>query len=843
MLREFLFRYRPLVTVFCLSLFVFINISISTVASGGESSRDNLVLVQAAKLSSQAQDLYEVGRFADAAELWQQAADIYAEKGKDENSLQNSVNVAEALQAGGLYLRACDTLLQAFEMREFGCRNLIQEQDLASKQDLITHLVDRFTNSAAKANGLRSLGDVLLKLDALKLANILLVDSLAVSEKLSGSDGVSAALLSLGNLKKAQGDAVELATQINSNIDSNSYTEGIYYSCHVNRTVNDAAVKYYHQAADFYGRVAAKADSQIILLQALTNQLGIFITLGDWSKAQKLWLPIKPLLNSLPSTKTANYARINLAEKLVCLRQVGKVALPTDAKIKHILLKAIAVAKSTQDRLTESYGLGYLGRFYQQTQQPDKAIALTQQALILAQANQAPEITYQWQWQLGYLLKKKGDTPGAIAAYTEAVNNLQYLRNNLVALEQKVQFYFREQVKPVYQQLVDLLLQSEPNQANLVSARQTIESLQLLELENFFRQACLESKVEIDEIVDENDDNSAVAVVYPIILPDRLEIIVKLAGQNQLLHFKTAVKGDRLEATLDELRADLLDVSKTYQVQQRSQQLYNWLIKPLARQLQQNQIETLVFVLDGSLRNIPMSVLYDSQQQQYLIEKYAIAIAPGLQLVQSRSLTPDNSNVLLAGISQKRMIARRDFSALTNVKQELQQIQSQVKESQELINQDFTQANFQKQLESKEFSTIHLATHGTFSSNPEQTFILTWDRLLQADNLTSLIQQYNLNREDAIELLVLSACETATGDNLAALGLAGITVKAGVRSTLATLWFVDDLYAAEIMSSFYQELGAGKSKAKALQQAQITILKQEERPYFWSPFILLGNWL
>jgi CHAT domain-containing protein len=820
-----------------LSLVIFINISMSTVASGSNSSKDDLVLLRAAELSSQGQKLYDAGRFAEASQLWQQAADVYAKQGERDSSLQNSVNVSEALQAGGLYLRACDTLLQAVEINEFSCRILVQNQDQQG-QDVITEAFEQFPSSSAKANGLRSLGDILIKLDALKFADVLLSQSLVVAEELPAFDGTSGTLLSLGNLKTSQGDAIQLAAQISSN----TYTEDTYYSCGVN-SISDTAVKYYRQAADFYGQVAVKSSSQLVFLQALTNKLGILLKLNDWSAAHRLWLQIEPLLTDLPDNRTVNYARINLAEKLICLRQAGKVAIPTDEDIKNILQQAIATAQNLGDQLTESYGLGYLGRFYQQRQNLERAIAFTQQALILAQANNAPEIVYQWQWQSGYLLKEQGDLTGAIAAYTEAVNNLQYLRNNLVALDPKVQFYFRERVAPVYQQLVDLLLQSKPNQANLVLARQTIESLQLLELENFFRQACLESKVEIDEIVDENNNNSTVAVVYPILLPDRLEIILKLAGKSQLLHFTTFVKRDELETTAAELRTDLLDVSKTYQVQQRSQQLYNWLIKPLEITLKQNQIETLVFILDGSLRNIPMSVLYDLKQQQYLIEKYAIAVAPGLQLVQSHSFNSDTSDVLSAGISQTRIIAGKDFFALTNVEQELQEIQSQVKENKQLINQDFTEANFQKQLETQQFSTIHLATHGMFSSNPEQTFILTWDQLLKADNLTNLMRQYNLTQENDIELLVLSACETATGDNLAALGLAGITVKAGVRSTLASLWFVDDLYAAEMMSNFYRELRAGNSKAKALQKAQVTILKQEERPYFWSPFILLGNWL
>ena len=391
----------------------------------------------------------------------------------------------------------------------------------------------------------------------------------------------------------------------------------------------------------------------------------------------------------------------------------------------------------------------------------------------------------------------------------------------------------------MYRQLVDLLLQPESSQENLVLARQTIESLQLLELEDFFRQACLEPKVEIDSLV----SRDSTAVVYPIVLADRLEIIVKLSNREQLLRFTTSVDSDRFETATSALRDDLLDVTKTAQVKERSQQLYRWLIAPLQSSLQENRIDTLVFVSDGSLRNIPLSVLYDLEQQQYLIEQYAIAVAPGLQLVESKPLAPSNLDLLAAGIGQSRTIGERDFSSLSNVPQELKQIQSQAAKSKQIIDREFTKANLQNQLETNDFSALHLATHGQFSSNPEETFILTWNELLNTQDLTSLMRQYASDRDRALELLVLSACETATGDPLAALGLAGITVRAGVRSTLASLWFIDDRYSAEFMSNFYRELSRGTTKAKALQKAQIAILNQEKRPYFWSSFILLGNWV
>ena len=654
--------------------------------------------------------------------------------------------------------------------------------------DRVVELLKPQPNSALKARALRSLGSVYRAMGNITLSRQTLKQSLSVAEATQTPTGDI--LLALGNTALASSQP-------------------------------QAALNFY-QAVD-----NATINTRI---QAQLNQLSLLET----DRAIQLADKIESELADLPPSHTVIYAKINLAENLQRLSNDADIP---DSKLIQILTQAQKQAEELNDTSAVSYALGNLGEIYAQTEL-QQAIATTQAALYWGATNDR-NLTYRWQWQLGRLQQKAGKTAEAIAAYTEAVNNLQQLRNNLVAFDPKVQFSFRERVEPVYRELVDLLLQSQPDRADLILARQTIESLQLLELENFFRQACLEPKVDIDEIV--NSDNST-AVIYPIILADRLEIIVKSA-QSKLVHFTTPVSRDELESTTATLREDLLDVTKTTAVKQRSQQLYRWLIEPLETTLRENNIDTLVFVLDGSLRNIPMSVLYNQQQQQYLIEQYAIAIAPGLQLVRSQPFTPTKLNVLTAGISQARTIAGRDFSSLANVGQELQQIQATVAKGERLMNREFTRTNLQKQLDRTNFSTVHLATHGKFSSNPEQTFILTWDKLLKAQDIASLMRQYNLDREDAIELLVLSACETATGDRLATLGLAGIAVRAGVRSTLASLWFTDDRYSSEIMSGFYRELSQGKTKAKALQAAQIAVLKKEQRPYLWSSFILLGNWL
>jgi CHAT domain-containing protein len=164
------------------------------------------------------------------------------------------------------------------------------------------------------------------------------------------------------------------------------------------------------------------------------------------------------------------------------------------------------------------------------------------------------------------------------------------------------------------------------------------------------------------------------------------------------------------------------------------------------------------------------------------------------------------------------------------------------------VNGGFTNTNFETAIESTPYPIVHLATHGQFSSQLTDTYILTGDGRLTIDDLRTTLQTTAVRRDGTLELLVLSACSTATGDDRAALGLAGVAVRAGARSTVATLWQVNDYSSAVLMGAFYRELSTVRtlhvSKAAALQQAQRSLLQDTEyqHPYFWAPYVLVGNW-
>jgi CHAT domain-containing protein len=491
-------------------------------------------------------------------------------------------------------------------------------------------------------------------------------------------------------------------------------------------------------------------------------------------------------------------------------------------------------ARTLQDSRAEAYALGELGHLYEHSTQWQEAKNLTEQAITIAQEINAPDITALLQWQLGRVLKQQDRTQEAIAAYSSAINIFKSLRQELVALTPDLQFSFTESVEPVYRELVALLLQFAPNQTNLKQARELIEALQLAELDNFFREACLKAKPQrIDEI------DPKAAVIYPIVLPDRLAVIVAPPRQ-PLFYYETKLAKTELEKVIEQLRLYLNPHFFDEDRLRLSQQLYNWLILPAETQLAQNKVETLVFVLDDALRSLPMAALHDGKQ--YLIEKYSIALTPGLQLLEPKAIAPKQLKALTAGLSE----SRQGFSALPAVEMEVNQIASEVS-SAILLNQNFTLDKLKAQINDTPFPIVHLATHGQFSSKAEQTFLVAWDGRINVKDLNELLRERSKNISNPIELLVLSACQTATGDKKAALGLAGFAVRSGARSTLATLWKVNDESTAILMIGFYQKLAKnpGISKAKALRIAQLELLQkpQYQHPFYWAPFVLVGNWL
>ncbi len=642
-------------------------------------------------------------------------------------------------------------------------------------------------DSEIKATALLNLGNIMRVLGNFNAAQKHLEQSLAIAHKLQLLPDIQIALFSLGNLAQA-------------------------------REQPQVALQFYQQAS---------GENSPVKLQAQIHQLELLVKLERLADGLSLIPKIQTQLANLPSSQNKIYAQIDLAESLI---KLSPNDVSTAAKI---LANAANEAKNLANPRAESYALGRLGGLYEQTQQWDAAKSLTQQALILAQQIRAGEIAYLWQWQTGRLLKLTGDKNKAVSSYADAVNTLQSLRQDLAAVNQDVQLSFRESVEPVYRELVDLLLQNNPNQPQLQQARLTIEGLKLAELANFFREACLDVQPrQIDQI------DPTAAVIYPIILSDRTEVILSLPGQ-PLRHYTTNLAKQQVETVISRMRQSMRRTAFAQERLNLAQEIYGWLIKPVVADLTEQKVQTLVFVLDESLRNIPMAALHDGER--YLIEQYKVAIAPGLQLLNPRPITRSRFKALLGGLTE----GNGEFSALPGVQAEVTEIGETVP-STILLDRQFTTNALETKIKTLPFSVMHLATHGQFSSKAEETFVLTWDGKIDVKELSTLLTNRELTESAPIELLVLSACETAKGDNRAALGLAGVAVRSGARSTLASLWMVSDESTANFMVEFYQQLlKPGVTKAEAVRRAQLHLLKQPEfnHPYFWASFILVGNWL
>ncbi|MGF1482115.1 MAG: CHAT domain-containing protein [Cyanophyceae cyanobacterium] len=808
-------------------------------------------------VEQQGLELYQNAQFQEAAQFWQQAIQEYQTTGNRFGQARVLSNLSLAYQQLGQWQQAQTAVRQGLELLQSAVRdsdslaftrtmaqalNTLgklqlalgqaetalntwqQAADYYAQANNVTGVVQSQLNQAealqrlglyrrafkqllevepqletqpptVRAVGLRSLGDLLRLTGNVERSRQVLEDSLAV--KGIDPNERAATLLSLGNTVRAQADVQE--------------------------------------ALDTYQQAANRATTPSLRATVRLSQFSLLLDLERWQAAAALWPQIGSEIAQLPLSHASIHARIHFAHSLTRLKAGLTTADgPSWQSITQYLTDSVQQARALDDARDLSYAQGFLGEVYAQTERWEEAQEWLEKALLLAQAARAPDVVYRWQWQLGKVLNAQGQRLQAIAAYQEAVNTLDSLRSDLAAVDLNLQFSFQESIEPIYRELVSLLLQPEADeipQQNLAQARDVIESFRVVELDNFLRQACVTAEpVEIEQL------DPQAAVIYPIILSDRLEIIVSFPDL-PLRHYTSSVSAAQLEAVIEELRVGLVIRSRRL-FYAPAQQLYDWLLRPMAADLANSDVNTLVFVLDGSLRNVPMATLHDGEH--YLLEQYSLALSPGLRLLPPTTLEPTAIKTLMAGVSE----ASQGFSSLNHVVLELQEIAETATKSVVLLNEEFTEDALSNQVRFSELPIVHIATHGQFSSSLQETYILAWDSRINIRELNELLQTRTAT--DAIELLVLSACETAIGDKRAALGLAGVAVQAGTRSTAATLWAVNDEATALLMGQFYEELtNQQTTKAEALRQAQLKLLQNRwyRHPFYWAPYVLIGNWL
>ncbi|MBE9214573.1 CHAT domain-containing protein [Plectonema cf. radiosum LEGE 06105] len=601
------------------------------------------------------------------------------------------------------------------------------------------------------------------------------------------------------------------------------------------------------------------------------------------------------LLDELPDSPQKVFATIDLAnlsadEKITSpLTQCPTKRQLSDEEVVRLLNQAIKTGNNIQDSRSESFALGAAGHFYECQKDYNQALELTKKALLAAEYKlQAKDSLYLWEWQQARLLEKTGSQSETIsAAYERAFQTLEIIRSDIITADRDLQLDFRDVIQPLYRKLASLKLekataetnlsqksnkeveQQNQNNQELDTAREIIDSLRLAELQNYFGNDCIAALItpqKVDELL--GGEQGKTAVFSSIFLEDKAAILLSLPDKSQ--HIQWIEQTNNQQITRKELESQIRsffeelkgqqkfrieDSPEAQKVYSQAQKIYDWIIRPFEEKgyLNQDKIQTLVFVQDGLFRSIPMSALIDKKQNQYLIEKYAIATTPSLRLTAPKADKRKPNRAMIFAFDKASEIDRKEFQALDFISKEIEALEKLFPDIKQLTKQDFTSSDSNQKPQKTDYPIIHIATHAQFGIIPEDTFLVIGkNQKLTISDLEKTLRKFD-DDINGIDLLTLSACQTAAGDERATLGLAGIALEAGVNSALASLWSVDDKSTSILVKNFYANLQAGKSKAQALQQAQLALIHnsskiseiQEEykKPYYWSPFIMIGNWL
>ncbi len=523
-------------------------------------------------------------------------------------------------------------------------------------------------------------------------------------------------------------------------------------------------------------------------------------------------LRAKSILKTLPDSRNKANSFIKLATYQA-----------KEAKVDS-LKQAISISANLNDFRTSSFAWGELGHFYEQEGRFQEALTYTRSAIIAAQVVTANDSLYRWQWQLGRINNLTGAKNAAIDSYRQAIASLQSIRSDIASASTDLQFDVRDEVEPVYRQLIGLLLDSgDPK--SVKEALETTQLLKLTELQNFFGDECVEVSANSSQKNSQLSDDSA--IVTTIILDNKTYVI--LQAKNQVIkYFSVPVTSIEFQNKVKTFRFNLEDI-RTKKYFTLAQELYNLLIKPMATDLDRLNPSKLTFINDGILRNIPMAALYDGKQ--FLIEKYPIDTMLGVEL-KLPQIAQTTQKALIFGLT----VEIPPFDALPNVYSETESVLNLVGGS-SYLDENFTSNNLQNKIQKSEYPIVHIASHSVFSGTAERTFLQAYDQQISLKQFEEIMRE----RKNPVELLTLSSCETAAGDNRSTLGLAGVAVRNKVRNVVASLWSLNDKNTVLPIEEFYRQLKRPNvTKAQALRNAQISLISGSH-PAVWSTFVLISK--
>lgn len=748
----------------------------------------------------------EIGQNQEAINHWNQAITYY----KQENNLQ---------KVGRLLTEKAQNYSNIGQSRQgiqLLCGTDILKEDICQPGTAV-HLAQVTGDNEGETAALGSLGEAYRQRGKYEKG----IKFLQAAKKKSLPNQRPALLNSLGNAYVSQGklesSRADSASERGAKNKASEFAKksGEYYLL---------ARKNFSEGLD----LAKEANNQWLQLKILLNLTSLDFKTKEPAQAEQHWQQAYTLLEKLPNSQNKVYAIIDLVD--FGNRECFDLGAEELSQAKILLNQAVSIAKSIQDDRSLSFALGKLGHLYECQKDYTQALAVTQQARLAAK--QSRDSLYLWDWQAARIYLQQGKENEALKAYEKAITTLKKIRNDILTANRDLQFDFRDNINPIYRELAELNLQRE----DFDSALETIDSLKLAEILNYFGNDCeltLISEERVDELIGPNT-----AIFSSLIFDNRTAIVLSMPTGEKRMEW-LAEDNITLTEEINNFRRGLENFSDKIYDLQRSQKLYDWLIRPFEQDLEQEKIKTLVFIQDGILRSVPMAALHDGKD--FLAQTYSLATTPSLRLTKLDQQLERKALILAS--TKKSTVEGEFFTLLPNIGKEIRAVKAKMTSNKLLLNEKFTKDALQKELKEDFYPIIHIATHAKFGTIPEDTFLVIGNnKKLDLIELEKIIREFSSSAKP-LELIALTACETAVGDDRSTLGLGGIAVQSGVRSALASLWSIPDAPTVDVVRSFYENLSQGKTKAEALQNAQIQMIAEKHHPASWAAFILIGNWL
>jgi len=665
--------------------------------------------------------------------------------------------------------------------------------------------------------------------------------------------------------------------------------------------------------------LAEKEAHHVLKSKVLLNMVQASIQAQNYEDAKRELKNVSSEIKGLPNSYDKAFALMSIVDLDMNMADLEKnlPSLPLHDRY-DLIQNAFEIAKTLENKRAMAYALFYKAQLYAEKQRYKEAIKLTQQAIIYAQNYPAelhirfwsdPDLLFKLQWQLGKYLKAQQFDKHQIAiekAYEQADKHLKlvplaygHLSPNF--LSEAKEFYF-DWADFLFKKVTDKKLDENKKRKLLKKAQEVVESFGIAQVQEYYFDECITQ--ELEEQGEHLYDNlpNQVAIFYPLLFEDRIvSLVVTNKGVEQSIYDYPNDEDNDIKNIKDvkQIINNFINVSKNNTCDITiNKKIYKW-FQAAFEKLEKQKIKTIALVQNDIWASVPFSAIYNDEKEEFLVQKFAFFVTPSIKLTDSRLFSSDNNNqrTLIGGLSRttddkKHLrlcyvpsevvgVAGELFgiesndeivrSQLNNCKEKQSQqyqgvdaeslITSKEEQLDILLDQEFNPSKLKAKFFDEDkgnYSIVHFATHSEFSYVPSNSYILVAGKEIKIDELRSLIKKNKKFGKQPEDLLVLSSCESAKGEEGKNLGLATVAIKAGIPSVLATLWSIDDKETKNLIVEFYNQLRQEKNKAEALKEAQTKSLlksgKKAEKlcgsgndkynkPRYWAPFILIGNGL